>query len=87
LTGGSFTPLRTETRMTPRTFPPTAPRRPGDEPVMLVRSRRPESPSDPTAEDRLGSIEDRLDRIEALAREVLDGLTALAARLDKDSGR
>jgi uncharacterized membrane-anchored protein len=54
------------------------------ETITFVPNRR---PSNPTAEDRLVSIEDRLDRIEALAHEVLDGLTALAARIDKDSGR
>lgn len=61
-----------------RSFPPAR----VAEPITLVSNRRPARPSDPTAEDRLASIEDRLNRIEALAREVLDGLTALAARLD-----
>jgi hypothetical protein len=66
---------------------PTLGRRPGDQPVTFIANRRPARPSAPTAEDRLGSIEDRLDRIEAVAREVLDGLTALSARLDKDGNR
>jgi hypothetical protein len=59
-----------------------AARRHADETITLVANRRPARPSDPTAEDRLGSIEDRLDRIEAVAREVLDGLTARIDRKD-----
>jgi hypothetical protein len=63
---------------------PTLGRRPGDEPVTVF-GRRPPAPAAPTAEDRLESIDGRLDRLEGMVRDALDRLDGLAARLDKDA--
>jgi hypothetical protein len=57
------------------TFPTTARRRPGDEP-MFVRSRRPDASNAPTTEDHLASIDARLSALEGMV------LADLAARLD-----